>query len=88
MTQTEALNHELTIARLAELAGLVATLPDREPECPECVTPKQHLQTLIDAINSDPAYWLAQELERIAQAEARAAEMAEIAEMETEHGGD
>ena len=82
MTQTDALNHELTLARLAELSGLVATLPDREPECPECVTPKQHLQAIIAAINNDPAYWLAQELERIAQAEALAAEM------ETDYAGD
>lgn len=84
MTQTDALNHELTLAKLAELSGFVATLPYREPECPECVTPKQHLQSLIAAINSDPAHWLAQELERIAQAEALAAEMAaEMAETET-----
>lgn len=75
MTNEDALNHELTQEKLAELARFLKVLPERAPECCDNVTPREHIINIINSINADPVTWLEAELVRRAEAEAARALM-------------
>ena len=75
MTNEEALNHELTQEKFAELARFLKVLPERAPECCDNITPREHIINMINAINENPVAWLESELVRRAEAEAARALM-------------
>ncbi len=75
MTNEDALNHEITQERLAELARFLKVLPERDPERCGNITPREHIINMINMINADPVVWLEAELVRRAEAEAARALM-------------
>ena len=83
MTNEEALNHEFTQEKLAELARFLKVLPERAPECCDNVTPREHIITIINSINADPVTWLDAELVRRAEAERLRVENDAIEDFET-----
>ena len=83
MTNEDALNHELTQEKLAELARFLKVLPERAPECCDNVTPREHIITIINSINADPVTWLDAELVRRAEAERLRVENETIDDFET-----
>ncbi len=83
MTTEEALNHEFTQEKLAELARFLKVLPERAPECCDNITPREHIINIINAINNDPVTWLEAELVRRAEAERLRIENETIDDFET-----
>ncbi len=83
MTTEEALNHEFTQEKLAELARFLKVLPERAPECCDNITPREHIINIINAINNDPVGWLEAELARRAEAERLRIENETIDDFET-----
>ena len=55
MTNEEALNHELTQEKFAELARFLKVLPERAPECCDNITPREHIN-IINAINAESGW--------------------------------